>query len=157
MDFFFASVTWIGSLYVLSPLAMLLCILLLWHGKSGQAIFIASSLLATVVSVHAAKLLIRRPRPPATDVLVVMPSDWSFPSAHTAQAASFFLSCAVVMFQLFPPPWATFFSILNLLLIFCVGYSRVYLQVHYVSDVLAGFFLATILVAALHYILSSRH
>lgn len=82
-----------------------------------------------------------------------MPSDWSFPSAHTAQATAFFLSVTLVAFQVLPPVWATLFALLSLLLACLVGYSRIYLQVHYVSDVLAGMVLAAIIVFAVRFII----
>ncbi|MYL84572.1 phosphatase PAP2 family protein [Desulfovibrio aerotolerans] len=156
MDLFFTAITWIGSLYVLLPLSMLLCLLLVLDGKYAQSTFISLSLLLTVASVHVAKLLFRRPRPSSEGLIVAMPPDWSFPSAHTAQATSFFLSLTFVIFQFLPPTWATLFSVLNLFLVFCVGYSRIYLQVHYVSDVLAGFILAMIVVAGLYYVILFR-
>ena len=91
MDLFFTTITWLGSLYLLLPLSVLLCFLLLWAGKSGHAILIVVNVSATILSVHVAKLMFRRPRPSTTDLLVAMPSDWSFPSAHTAQATAFFM------------------------------------------------------------------
>ena len=97
MDSFFTTITWLGSLYLLLPLSVPLCFLLLWSGKSGQAMLISLSLLINIISVHVAKLMFRRPRPSTAELLVAMPSDWSFPSAHTAQATAFFLSVTVSM------------------------------------------------------------
>jgi membrane-associated phospholipid phosphatase len=153
MDLFFVTITWLGSLYLLLPLSVLLCLLLLWSGKSGQAMLISLSLLITIISVHLAKLMFRRPRPSTTELLVAMPSDWSFPSAHTAQATAFFLSITLVAFQILPPVWATLFALLSLLFVGLVGYSRTYLQVHYVSDVLAGMVLATLIVSVVRFII----
>jgi membrane-associated phospholipid phosphatase len=153
MDFFFVTITWLGSLYFLLPVSALLCFLLLWFGKSGQAILISFSLLITIISVHVAKLVFRRPRPSTTELLVAMPSDWSFPSAHTAQATAFFLSVTLVAFQVLPPVWAIFVTLVSLLIIGVVGYSRIYLQVHYVSDVFAGVALAALIVSAMRLII----
>jgi len=153
MDLFFVTITWLGSLYLLLPLAALLCLLLLRSGKSEQAMLIGCSLLITIISVHAVKLMFRRPRPPTTELLVAMPSDWSFPSAHTAQATAFFLSVTFVAFQVLQPFWAILFALLSLLLVFIVGYSRIYLQVHYVFDVLAGMVLAALIVSAVRFII----
>lgn len=147
------TITWLGSLYLLLPLSALLCLLLLWSGKSGQAIFISLSMLITIIFVHVVKLLFRRPRPSTTELLVAMPSDWSFPSAHTAQVTALFLSVTLIAFQVLPPVWAALIAILSLLFVGIVGYSRIYLQVHYVSDVLAGMALATLVVAAVQVII----
>jgi membrane-associated phospholipid phosphatase len=147
------TITWLGSLYLLLPLSVLICLLLIWYGKSGQAILISFSLFVTIISVHVAKLMFRRPRPSTTELLVAPPSDWSFPSAHTAQAAVFFLSVTLVAFQVLPPIWAILVAFLSLLLVCLVGYSRIYLQVHYVSDVLAGMVLAALIVSAVWFII----
>ena len=153
MDFFFVTITWLGSLYLLFPLTVLLCLLLFWYGKSGQAISISLSLLITIIAVHAAKLLFRRPRPSSTELLVAMPSDWSFPSAHTAQASAFFLSVSLIAFQILPTIWATLVAFLSLLVVGLVGYSRIYLQVHYLSDVAAGMALAALIVSGVRLII----
>ena len=152
MDLFFTTITWLGSLYLLLPLSVLLCLLLLWAGKSGHAILMFVNVSATILSVHVAKLLFRRPRPSTTDLLVAMPSDWSFPSAHTAQATAFFMSVALIAFQALPPVWANLAALLSLLLVGIVGYSRIYLQVHYVSDVLTGMLLAAFIVSVTYLI-----
>ena len=153
MDLFFTTITWLGSLYLLLPLSLLLCFVLLWTGKSGHVILIVLNMSVTILSVHVAKLMFRRPRPSTTDLLVAMPSDWSFPSAHTAQATAFFMSAALIAFQVLPPDWANLFALLSLLLVGIVGYSRIYLQVHYVSDVLAGMFLAAFIVSVIYLII----
>ena len=152
MDLFFLTITWLGSLYLLVPLSVLLCLLLLWSGNSGQAILVSFSLFATIIAGHGAKLLFRRPRPSTTELLVAMPSDWSFPSAHTAQAGAFFLSVSLIAFQVLPTLWATLVAILSLLVVGLVGYSRIYLQVHYLSDVVAGMALAALIVSGVRLI-----
>lgn len=153
MDFFFVTFTWLGSLYLLLPLSLLLCLLLRWSGKSEQAIFFSCSLLITAISVQVAKLIFRRPRPSTTELLVVMPSDWSFPSAHTAQSTAFFLSVTLIAFQVLSPAWAALVALLSLLIIGIVAYSRIYLQVHYVSDVVAGMALAVLIVSGVRIII----
>jgi len=147
MDWFFTSITWLGSLYLLLPLSLLSAFLLLWIGKSEQALMLGLSLFSTIISVHAAKLIFRRPRPAVTDLLVTMPADWSFPSAHTAQATAFFFSITLIAFRLLPLFWAAATMLLSVLVVGSVAYSRVYLQVHYISDVVAGLVLAIFLVA----------
>lgn len=90
-------------------------------------------------------------------MLVPMPTDWSFPSAHTTQATAFFLTLTLIAIRLLPPFWAACIAILSLLLAVGVGYSRVYLQVHYLSDVIAGIILAILLVLLVQAILPHLH
>lgn len=153
MDTFILTMTWLGSCYLLLPLSAFISLLLIWAGRSSQAVLLSLSLLITFVSVHAVKLMFRRPRPVITELLVPMPPDWSFPSAHTAQATAFFLALSLIAVRILPPFWASFIALLSLLTIGIVGYSRIYLQVHFISDVLAGMALAILVVTAVQTII----
>ncbi len=148
MDSFILTITWLGSGYLLLPLSACISLLLILVGRASQANLLSLSLIVTMISVHAAKLMVRRPRPIGIDLLVPMPPDWSFPSAHTAQATAFFLALTLIAMRTLPPFWAGFIAVFSLLIVAIVGYSRVYLQVHYVSDVLAGMILAMLAVLA---------
>ena len=72
----------------------------------------------------------------APELLVAEPTDWSFPSGHTA--ASFTAASALYAggTRLWIPA-----AVLSLL----IAFSRMYLYVHYPSDVLAGLILGTCL------------
>lgn len=154
---FFTAITWFGSLYFLLPSSLLLSLALIRTGKWREVLLLGLSLSITVLAVHAAKLFFRRPRPQATELLVPMPTDWSFPSAHTAQATAFFLVITIIACRWLPPVWAGFITAGCILMVISIGWSRVFLQVHYLSDVLAGGFLAALLVVTVHFILSHLH
>jgi len=87
--------------------------------------------------VHLAKALLARPRPALTEPLIAMPADSSFPSAHTAQIVAFALCMALIVRQTLPA-WQLAIATVAALLAAVVAASRVYLQVHYPSDVLGG-------------------
>ena len=156
-DSFFTTITWLGSLYFILPSSTALGLLLLRSGRMQEVLMLTLSLTATVLTVHTVKLIIRRPRPDSLELLVQMPADWSFPSAHTAQATAFFLVVALIALRSLPLPTACITAAVSALVIVGVGWSRVYLQVHYLSDVLAGFLLAVLLVAAIHFLLPHFH
>ena len=69
--------------------------------------------------------------------MIALPADGSFPSAHTAQIVAFAL-CAVLVVRRTSPDWQYAAGVVAVLLIAVVATSRVYLQVHYPSDVLGG-------------------
>lgn len=156
-DAFFTAITWLGSLYLLLPLSVILSLLLFWGGRSREILLLGFSLLATVIAVNLAKAIFRRPRPEALELLVPIPTGWSFPSGHTAQAAAFFLAVTIIAIRLLPPVWAVACAVASAVIIVGVGWSRVYLQVHYLSDVLAGGVLAVITVIAVHVLLPNIH
>ncbi len=142
MDSILAAVTWLGSLYVLLPSTVLLALVLLKAGRPNDAALLGLSLPATTIVVHLVKLVVRRPRPEVSNLVVPMPPDWSFPSAHTAQAATFFLVLTLIAIRRLPPSRSLPTALSCLLIVAGVGYSRIHLQVHYPSDVIAGLILA---------------
>ena len=142
LDALFTAVTWLGSLAVLLPLA-----LLLWWRRRGErsASFVALALIGASALGHLVKLIAARPRPDLYPPLVPMPEDWSFPSAHAVQVTAFALA-----WLLRPGTSPGRIEIVIFLAAAAlVGVSRPYLQVHFPSDVIAGAILAALWVLLL--------
>jgi undecaprenyl-diphosphatase len=142
LDSLFLALTWLGSLAVLLPLA-----LLFWWSRRGErsAAFVALALIGASALGHLAKLILARPRPDLFPPLIAMPEDWSFPSAHAAQVTAFALA-----WLLRPGASPGRIEIAILLAAAAVVFtSRLYLQVHFPSDVLAGAMLASLWVLLL--------
>ena len=120
---------WIGGGWVAILGVPLLAILALviarrWRG----AIFAAVCFAASAGAVQLLKQLFGRARP--EDMLVV--SDYgSFPSGHTANAATI----ALVIWVLFPRVWT---AILGALWVLAMALSRTFLSVHWATDTLGG-------------------
>lgn len=142
-DTFFRAVTWLGSLYILIPLT-LFSSAWLWHfQKRWEVELLVVGLGGATLLVHLMKLIFARPRPALGERLVPLPWDSSFPSAHTMQIAAFALCALFIIRRIWPQGWAVA-AVLAGALILLVGASRIYLQVHYPSDVLAGVVLSGI-------------
>ena len=137
LDALFAAVTWLGSLLVLLPLA-----LLVWWRQRGErsASFVALALVGASGLGHLVKLLAARPRPELFPPLIPIPEDWSFPSAHAAQVTAFALAW---LLRPGASPGRAEIAVLSAAaaLVFA---SRLYLQVHFPSDVAAGVLLAAL-------------
>ncbi len=100
----------------------------------GIIVLISTSLLNIWI-----KNLISRPRP-LEDMRLVEAYSYSFPSGHSMSAIAFYGFLIYLSYKLVRNPWLKVFLILlNSILILSIGLSRVYLGVHYPSDVLAGF------------------
>ena len=142
----FMIVTWLGSLYVLLPAAMLLA----WRESCASlprdASFVPAALIGAALLARLAKLAIERPRPALFPTWIAMPVDASFPSAHAMQ-----ITALVAAWLLRPGARFTYAEALaGGLLVAAVALSRVYLQVHFPSDVVFG------TVAALFWVLALR-
>ncbi len=142
LDGVFATVTWLGSLAVLLPLA-----LLLWWRRRGDrnAAFVALALIGASALGHMVKLVAARPRPDLFPPLIDMPADWSFPSAHALQVTAFALAW---LLRPGAAPGRVEIAVL-FSAVTAVYASRLYLQVHFPSDVVAGALLATLWVLLL--------
>ena len=140
LDQLFPSVTWLGSLYVLAPLALVIAAVLTQLQKRWEAMLLVIGLSGATLLVHLLKLVLARPRPAVAERLAALPSDSSFPSAHTMQATAFMLCILFIVYRIWPQ-WGALTALVAALLILLVGASRIYLQVHYPSDVLAGLML----------------
>ena len=139
---FFKVYTWCGSILVLLPCAIAIGVALQRMQRMNDAILLLGGLGGASILVHVLKLVFARPRPQVDEMLVAMPNDFSFPSAHTAQVVAFTLAFAMPMSKDLMGVevyviWAALTFAAGL-----VGYSRIYLQVHYISDVVAGAALA---------------
>ena len=81
-----------------------------------------------------------RPNPLPSPLHEILPAQaFSFPSGHAMVAAAFYLFLAYLAWRVLPRVWRAPATAALLLIIVCVGISRLYLGVHYLTDVLAGF------------------
>jgi membrane-associated phospholipid phosphatase len=133
-------VTWAGSAFLLVPLALIACLALVRAGWHREALAVALSLGGAMLISDWVKLLVSRPRPPVEHLQAVTGS--SFPSGHATQASAFWFSLVFVMPAAGASAKATRIAAgAALVIVLVVAASRVYLGVHYPSDVVAGMLL----------------
>jgi undecaprenyl-diphosphatase len=119
-------------------MALLCCAVLNRRGRRPEAFAVVLSAAGAIVISNVDKLLVGRPRP-AVHHLEMVVTGLSFPSGHATQASAFYLAVLIVVLAGKPRrevAWAA--TISTLVLIVGVAVSRVYLGVHYPSDVAAG-------------------
>ncbi|MEI7452065.1 MAG: phosphatase PAP2 family protein [Candidatus Falkowbacteria bacterium] len=133
---FFEFVSFFGNWQFLLP-AMIL--FLLWLYSKKQYKFILPFLL-TVGSAEAVTLLgkvfFHRPRP---SLAVLAETDFSFPSGHATIAVALYGYLAYLLIKTLAPKYKNLISASAVLLAALIGFSRIYLGVHFLSDVLVGY------------------
>lgn len=118
-----------------------------------EALFIMLTMLSGLVS-SAVKLLVDRPRPLASLVRVIEKTrQQSFPSGHVIFYIVFFGFLTLLMYRLttLPKVLRILVSMISMLLIFTVPFSRIYLGAHWFTDVLGGFLLGILCLYLLGY------
>ena len=123
----------LGGAYVMWPLRMLSVVLLAWRRRWIQLTAYSLTIVTSELCIGPLKSLVDRPRPPAP---LVGTDSASFPSGHAIAAA---VSAAGIVIALLPPgrqrlKWEIYAGLIT----FVMAMSRVYLGVHWLSDVVAG-------------------
>jgi len=134
----FAFVTQLGN----PPAVIVVCTLvaagLLWRGRRWLALAWIVAVAGNGLLNATLKVVFARARPPHEGGLVIA-EGYSFPSGHASGAVVVFGMLAYLAVRLLPRHWHLPALLVGSALAFTTGSSRVFLQVHYASDVLAGF------------------
>lgn len=132
-------ITELGGYKVQFVISAVLCFLLLFMRQIKPLLFFAFTMLGTAVLGWILKESIERVRPfGMSDAL----QTFSFPSGHTSASFAFFVSLGVLAGLGRPAKQRLMWLFIALLPAFCIGLSRVYLDVHWFTDVIAGALLA---------------
>ncbi|OGH65880.1 MAG: hypothetical protein A3B90_03190 [Candidatus Magasanikbacteria bacterium RIFCSPHIGHO2_02_FULL_41_13] len=133
---FFHVITFFGEVFVVGILALLASALLWRAGKKYHMVALWLSIIGSEGITFLLKISIQRARP--LDALVLETSN-SFPSGHATLAIAFYGFIAYLLLQkMKKSKYRIPVFILFILFIFAIGFSRLYLGVHYLSDVCVG-------------------
>jgi undecaprenyl-diphosphatase len=136
------SIAWIvteaGSFVLLAPLSIAFLLLRRWKRPADDIALVVIAAGSAVLPL-VTKVIVARPRPTIEHLSHL--SSLSFPSEHTTQAAAIYLTIAIMLSQGLARGWREAAIVLGLLIALAVAWSRVYLGVHYPTDVVAGLLL----------------
>lgn len=155
LDGFFAAITWAGSLWLIAPASLALAWLAWHHGQRAAALLLGLGPLAASLVSWALKLLFDRARPDAFPALIALPTDASFPSGHTVQATAFAVALLLALHATGREVTVAM-AAAALGYVTLIGLSRLYLQVHFPSDVVAGAVIGVLGVLAVHALIAPR-
>lgn len=153
---FFKIFTHLGSFYTLAVLA-LVGVILIWFVMKNKRLsaFYAVCFACVCIANYVIKQIVRRVRP--EHLMIIEETGFSFPSGHAMMTFAFFALAIhfVVKFINNKPLKITLISVFSLVIV-AIGFSRIYLGVHYLTDILAGFLISCVFVLAFIMIYNTR-
>jgi undecaprenyl-diphosphatase len=128
----------LGSGVVTGLLTLIAVMFLFLARRRAYAILVLACALGTLVFMELLKTLYERPRPTSV-THIDPPGGMSFPSGHSMIAAALYLTLAVMIARALPERRLRIFVIATgAFIAMLVGFTRLYLGVHYPTDVLGG-------------------
>jgi undecaprenyl-diphosphatase len=127
-----------GSFALLAPLSIAFLLLRRWKRPADDIALLVIAAGSAVLPI-VTKLIVARPRPTIEHLSHL--TSLSFPSEHTTQAAAVYLTIAIMLSKGLNRGWRELVIVVAVLIALAVAWSRVYLGVHYPTDVTAGLFL----------------
>jgi len=119
-------------------LGAVLLAIMAWHRRWSTAITLVLITVGALVLNDILKALFHRPRPtPLVGFLDAQ--QFSFPSGHAMVSAAFYFCMAYLTWRYVHGWWRGVLIAGLVLLVLLIGLSRLYLDVHYLSDVIAGY------------------
>lgn len=135
---FMTIITNISSAYALIVITILLLILI---KNKKIPILITFNLIFSFLTSQLIKIILRRDRP--IDISLVNAVGFSYPSGHSMVSMAYFGFIAYLVYKYIDNTIVKVILIITLFIsIIAIGFSRIYLGVHYFSDVLGGFLLS---------------
>lgn len=122
-----------------SMLVLVATIALLLTRHVREAVFVMSANLGGLFLIRGLKAVFARPRPSADVVMsITHPQSMSFPSGHALSAMVLYASLVIAAAAVGNQRLTRIATVVAVVAIPLMGFSRVYLGVHFPSDVLAG-------------------
>lgn len=131
-------ITTFGAAYIIIPICI---ISVIYFWKKKEATYILVNLITIFFSNQLLKRIVERPRPEGFRIVDEL--GFSFPSGHSMVSMAFYGFFIYLIYKKVKNKYIKWISIsLITILILLIGISRIYLGVHYASDVIAGFLLS---------------
>ncbi|MFI6094811.1 phosphatase PAP2 family protein [Lentzea sp. NPDC051213] len=138
----------VGSARVYAPVIALVAAWLLYRRRPRTAAFVVVTVTGGAVLNAVVKAAVRRARPVVADP-VTTATGLSFPSGHAQSAVVTYATLLLIFWSAMRSLWRRVAVAVAVAMVLGIGLSRVALSVHYVSDVLAGYFLGAAWVVAM--------
>jgi undecaprenyl-diphosphatase len=145
------AVSFVGSTQFLTPATIGMFIWFMTRKWRREAWLLGITMLGAAILNTTLKLTFHRPRPVPFFNLTA-PESFSFPSGHSLASFCFFGALATILTaRIHNPRFNLLTWVCAGILVLWIGLSRIYLGVHYTTDVLAGFAAALIWIAVIRF------
>ncbi len=145
LDIFFQSITQLGSPAAFILLAVLAFLCLWMRGYIRTAIILNAGLIGAWAAMKFIKEVVGRERPAGEQLTAA--TGMSFPSGHAMLSLVFYGFIAYLLLVKVPYRYGKLAGYTLMVVIALIGLSRIYLNVHYATDVAAGFVFGSALLA----------
>jgi undecaprenyl-diphosphatase len=119
--------------------AAVLLALFSWQRRWGSALTVVVILGGEQLLNNVLKNLFQRTRPSPVVPGLFIAQQFSFPSGHAMTAMAFYCYVGYLSFRYVRGTWRILVVLILAILVILIGVSRIYLGVHYLSDVIAGY------------------
>ena len=156
-DSFFSSITRLGGVIVITAVTVALFVYLLFKKAFSKATLVAVGVGGSAALGFILKGAFERARPDLWE-WIVNETYFSFPSGHATGSMALAL-CIIVL--LWRTKWRLTAIIAGAIYVLVIGFSRLYLGVHYPTDILGGWLLSTawvalVIIAIYMYVIKNR-
>ncbi|MDJ0361949.1 phosphatase PAP2 family protein [Rhodococcus sp. H29-C3] len=146
LDHLAIAITTAGGPPETAALGILVAVVLIWRTKRyGPALVLLATVAAASILCSALKLIVGRERPPLS-IQLMLETDPSFPSGHVTGSAALLLMIALIVSARRPTAVRVLFLGIALAITVVVACTRMYLGVHWLTDVCAGALIAAFMV-----------
>lgn len=142
---FFIWISEFGSAVTIAGLTLIAIIILVYLKKWPSTGGLIASVLGSTIITFVLKELVARIRPTGS-IPAYIETGFSFPSGHATRAVAFFVFLLWLIWDYLSPIWRKVATGIVAVLTLAIGFSRLYLGVHYPSDVIAGYLVGAVFV-----------
>lgn len=147
MDTMMIFITYLGNWQAIVGLGVVALAVLWSLHKKREAGFLIIALISGEIIKEFLKLIFHRERPDES-LALIQESGYSFPSGHAFMSVIFYGMICYFVYQACKNKWQkVILLIATAVLVFLIGYSRIYLGIHWISDVLAGWLIGGAMLA----------
>lgn len=139
LDIFAATLTDFGTYWGVVPVTTALALILLFLRRWRQSGYLLTTIAGCYAINPTVKVLLHRSRPSLWELSTPLPSDFAFPSGHAMSSMTLVVALVVLSWG---SRYCALIAIAGIIYALAIGWTRMYLGVHFPSDVLGGWMLA---------------